>query len=469
MKFGWRNFSVLLSVLFLLAACNGKNPQMTETPGVSKTQSIVTPTQKTNQATAVPDINVDSDKLKGIQIEFVHPWTGKSERVVAQLVDQFNQTNEWKIFVNAKASGSQGLVTQDFLEAVNNAQPLDVVVAPLWLLQSSDEKNQNIVDLNTYVNSKQFGLSEKEVDSFLPVFWDEDVVDGKRFGIPAQRNASVLIYNKTWANELGFSAIPTTPQELRDQLCAANASMKKDADQTNDGLGGWIVNTDGLTTLSWFNSFSFPLPVDSYKNFSDPKTQEAFEYLHKLQKDSCAWNSKVAEPYKYFIERKTLVYSATLQDLMLQSDYSSFSASKDEWVMIPYPTTSTATILTEGASFGILTSTEDRQLAAWLFVRWLSQPEQQVRLLQTTGTLPLGSGVLSLMSDFRISYPEWDGVIDLLPELQPLPQQSNLNIVKIVLEDAAWQLFKTDIKTEQIPGILTQTDTMIQELMDKQQ
>jgi len=54
---------------------------------------------------------------------------------------------------------------------------------------------------------------------------------------------------------LGFLAPPSTDEEVRDQMCAANASFLKDDDTTNDGLGGWLINTDPVAMLSWLTAF----------------------------------------------------------------------------------------------------------------------------------------------------------------------------------------------------------------------
>ncbi|MDL1927123.1 extracellular solute-binding protein, partial [Anaerolineae bacterium AMX1] len=58
-----------------------------------------------------------------------------------------------------------------------------------------------------------------------------------------------------------------------------------------------------------------------------------------------------------------------------------------------------------GSSYIVLRSDETRQLAAWLFVRWMLSPDRQARWVQTTGMFPLRSLTLNLVSDYATAHP----------------------------------------------------------------
>jgi ABC-type glycerol-3-phosphate transport system substrate-binding protein len=59
-----------------------------------------------------------------------------------------------------------------------------------------------------------YGLSPADLADFPAVIWNQDDVDGKRFGVPAQRTARFLLYNQSWARELGFDSPPATSAEF---------------------------------------------------------------------------------------------------------------------------------------------------------------------------------------------------------------------------------------------------------------
>ncbi len=60
------------------------------------------------------------------------------------------------------------------------------------------------------------------------------------------------------------------------------------------------------------------------------------------------------------------------------------------WTLLPFPSVGKPTVFVSGSSYGILQHNPEEDLASWLFIRWLSQPEQQIRLLRVFRTLPLG-------------------------------------------------------------------------------
>lgn len=462
-------YSILIVLILFLAACQ---PVGTGTPEVSPPARKSPAPSKTSAPTLtpVPDIIVDTAKLDQLQIRILHPWTEDTGIQMTRLIDQFNQTNQWGIFIIEIAPGSAGLVQEKYRELLIDKQAPDVLVMSPAQLLHSDAVYKNILDLNTYVLSAKFGLFPEEQEDFLQAFWNESLVQGKRFGIPAQRTTEMLFYNVTWAKELGFISPPKTWTAFREQVCAANASKRKDADPADDGLGGWIINTNALTTLSWLRTFGSEPIQETKSRFLSSESEEAFSALLKLSTDSCAWLSRQPQPYEYFANRQALVYSGSMQDLLKQTHSNTRLESEDGWIVLNYPPgDGEAFVLTEGIDYGITTSTDVRQLAAWLFVRWLSAPDQQAWFLRSSGTLPLGEEVLPKVSDLREDYPVWGNAVDLSDLVVTLPASTDLDIIKTVVEDGGWQLFKTGLKSDAIQALLSQIDMTISEMAAREE
>lgn len=456
--------AVLIVFALLLAACQ---PASTGTPEVTPpAMKSPSPTKAgAPTLTSVPDIAVDTVKLHQLQISILHPWTGDTGLQMTRLIDQFNQTNEWGIFVIEIAPGSAGLVQEKYRDLLLLKPAPDVLVMSPAQLLHSDAVYKNILDLNPYVQSAKFGLLPDEQEDFLPAFWNESLVQGKRFGIPAQRTSELLFYNVTWAKELGFTNPPATWGAFREQVCAANASKRKDPDPVDDGVGGWLINTNALTTLSWLRTFGSNPVQETQSQFISVESEDAFNALLKLSTDSCAWLSRQPQPYDYFTNRQALLYSGSMQDLRKQTHTNTRLDSKDEWVVLPYPPgDATPFVLTEGVDYTITKSTDVCQLAAWLFVRWLSAPEQQEWILRGSGTLPLGEAVLPLVSDLEEDYPLWGEAVALSDLAVTLPASKDLDTVKTIVEDAGWQLFKTGLKSDAIQTLLSQIDMTIAEM-----
>ena len=108
-------------------------------------------------------------------------------------------------------------------------------------------------------------------------------MDGKRFGVPAQRTARFILYNQSWARELGFdSAPPTTSAEFEQQACAAHKALGTDEDPNNDALGGWLIDTNAMTPLSWMIAFGGGVQEEDGYRFLTPGNIAAFKYLKVL-------------------------------------------------------------------------------------------------------------------------------------------------------------------------------------------
>ncbi len=188
----------------------------------------------------------------------------------------------------------------------------------------------SVVDLTPYLNDPTWGLGSGGAADFPSVFWAQDKVAGKQLGVPAQRSARFLFYNKTWAHELGFDNPPSTADEFRQQACAANASFRSDSDPQNDGYGGWIVDTDWQTIYSWMLAFGGGV-VDangSYGFQTDPNLA-ALQFLKGLYDDNCAWlavdptNPKDISHGPYFdqfAKRLALFVSGDLAEIPLAAE-----------------------------------------------------------------------------------------------------------------------------------------------------
>jgi len=111
------------------------------------------------------------------------------------------------------------------------------------------------VDLNPYANDPIWGFSRQEQADFYPAFWEHDLSDGKRLGVPAQRSGQLLLYNTTWARQLGFDAPPPHPKQFKEQACTAAQANLADEEAGNDGTGGWMISAEYPVMLSWIYAF----------------------------------------------------------------------------------------------------------------------------------------------------------------------------------------------------------------------
>jgi ABC-type glycerol-3-phosphate transport system substrate-binding protein len=342
-----------------------------------------------------------------------------------------------------------------------------------------------VVDLAPYIRDPEFGLTGDEVADFPPVIWQQDEVGGRRLGVPAERSARFLFYNLTWARELGFEHPPVTADEFRGQACSANFSFRTDADQTNDGYGGWIVDADWMTVYPWLLAFGgsvvVPVPArgvinESGYRFQTDQNLAALEFLKTLKDDACAWmtadpeNPFAVDPgpfYEQFAHRSALFITGDLTEAAAFSAALTRLGSADEWTMIPFPGPGAQAVTVYGPSYTLLASTPERQLAAWLFVRWLLLPENQADWVEAAGTLPLRTAALDLLAAYRSAHPQWNAAVQALPLAQGVPQRADWRTLRYVLADGALSIFRLDVPLADIPNVLAEMDATAEELSHK--
>jgi ABC-type glycerol-3-phosphate transport system substrate-binding protein len=109
-------------------------------------------------------------------------------------------------------------------------------------------------------------------------------------------------------------------------------------------------------------------------------------------------------------------------------------------------------------------STPEKQLAAWLFVRWLLSPQNQAQWVEYTGLFPLRTSVLDQVGPYRDASPQWNAALGDLSLAQGVPQLASWSQVRYVLEDGATVIFQMNTPLDQIPSALTEMDSMAQEL-----
>ena len=437
---------------------------LTSTPAVTPTPLVTSTPAITLTPTLPKELQVKSADLKGKEIRFWHPLAGDPAGQMDRLVTQFNLTNTWGVRVRTFAPGGDGSLITALEQAKEDERP-DVVLASSEDIAFWKQSRDLPVDLNVYLNNPDWGLSKEQRDGYNPVFWQQDQVDGEQLGIPALRTVSGLIYNKTFAVEMKFSSLPTSPQELLTQACAAAKANNGFLDR--QGTGGWMVDTSAITALSWFAAFGaavIPATEDSTWQFDQSQSVAALRYLREMQEQGCLWVPKNPTPQVYFGARTALFYTATLQDFVLQAGYQKKINSKDEWLLMPFPGVNGKGVLySYGYSYSVLRSEPASQMAAWLFARWMSQPDVQVRLANAWLSMPVSK---QMQSELGVNGKEepWNMILPLDAFIQPGPALASWRLVRRPLEDAFWQLFNVQT-ADQIPQILPMLDEMSAEMI----
>ncbi|HSL29127.1 MAG TPA: extracellular solute-binding protein [Anaerolineales bacterium] len=464
-----RGLAALFVALFVLCACAPATPPFASTPtpfapGIPSATEQAAETLTSTPATS--SLNVEPEALRGKQVNVWHPWFGAEASLFESQVAQFNSENELGIVVSGVSQGSYGELFQQMDSALEESSWPQVVVA---LPEHALAWGEQVVDLNPYVTDPEYGWDPFEISDFPTVVWSQDEVDGKRFGVPAQRTARVLLYNQSWARELGFDSPPATSAEFEQQACAAHRAAGSDADPNNDALGGWLIDTHPMTPLSWMIAFGGGVEEEGGYRFLSPGNIAAFRSVKIMQQQNCAWvaSADLTVPDRFAL-RQALFATASLEDLPAQTRAFSAAGSADEWTVLKFPGDEQDALVVYGSSFIILESDEATKLASWLFVRWMLSPENQARWVESTGLFPLRDSTMELLAEYSASHPQWTAAANMLPEGMTTPRFASWRLVRVMLADGFRDMFDVirhpDLTEGQVPLILRQMDETAHDL-----
>ena len=306
-----------------------------------------------------------------------------------------------------------------------------------------------------------YGIDSSDIPS---VFWNQDISDDVRVAVPAQRTARFLLWNKTWAGELGFDSFPDAPEDFRQQACRAQQSMLKDESAQNDFMGGWIVDTESPTAYAWLLAFEGGVMEENNYRFLTPNNIDAFKFLRELSDSQCAWQVVKTNPITAFAAREALFVTASLEDLPTVARAFAGANNTDTWEVTAFPGETQDAFAVYGSSYVILKSTNEEQFAAWMFTRWLMEKEQDARWVETTHLFPLRTSTVELLADYQKTHPQWAEAVALLPQGQMQPQLASWRRVKIMLGDGFAHMYRVNLPSGQVPAILAQMQSTANDL-----
>jgi len=286
----WTLALLLLGALLLpaCAAASSPTPAPTATPRPTPTGTATASPTPSATPTQTPPLQIDPAALRGLSVQVWDAFSGPAASAFASQAEAFNTSNAWGILINRTDYGDYPSLYAAVNEALKSGDGPDMVITLPEQVLAWDAAGA-VADLNPYVGDPLWGLNGNAIADIPGAFRSQQVVDGRRLALPAQRSTRLLFYNKSWAHELGFSLPPANADEFRQQACAANASFRKDSSPQNDGYGGWVVDPGWQTTLSWMLAFGGGVTEDGGYRFRRDQNLAALQYIKKLYDDHCAW------------------------------------------------------------------------------------------------------------------------------------------------------------------------------------
>ena len=158
------------------------------------------------------------------------------------------------------------------------------------------------------------------------------------------------------------------------------------------------------------------------------------------------------------------MYAGQLDQIATQTGWMNTVGNDDEWEVIGFPGPEGELILVESPGLMITASTPEQELATWLFIKHLLEPEIQAQLVESLFTLPVRRSAMKFLTNFVEEYPQCAQGAALMESARALPASEDWEIAQWLLQDAANRILQDE--SGNVTLYLEQLDEKIIEFVD---
>ena len=416
--------AIVMIAALVLGACAKPTPPAVEEPAPAAEEpapavEVPATEEPVAEEPAVEDPWAGVEPAK--EIVWWHQHTGEArEAAIAKIVSDFNANNEFGITVTAEYAGSYGDIFNKMLPILNTPDVPDVVVGyqnQVATYQLADA----MFDMNELIDHPTYGLTKEEQEDFFPGFFAQDVLslfNNQRLGLAPNRSMEVMYYNMDWLKELGYDAPPATPEEFKEMACKAAETPFSGATEGAASPIGYELSIDTSRFASW--TFAFGGDMFDYENnqftLNSDAAVNAWTFIQSLFADGCA--RLVTENYgdQTDFGNGTLLFTVgSSSGLPYYAKAVEADGTPFEWSVAAIPHTTADPVQNiYGASVSIPKSTPERELAAWLFVKYYTSAEVNAEWAKASGYFPVKQSVAAQFTDVFEANPAYKTAFDLL-------------------------------------------------------
>lgn len=384
-------FAAVIAVLVLLAGCSGKNGgNGADAPNGPQSDSGQAEGQYKEEQVKISFWHIYSDGvMKDLMTELTQDFETKHPNIQVEDLG-INFWDYWTKLSTATAGGSGPDLSMN-----------DTSTLP------ARAKAGSIVNIGSLIERDHFDPSD-----FFPVLIDKMKYNDGIFGLPSDTDIRLLFYNKEAFREVGLdpNKPPANWQELEEY---ADRLTKWNDNKMLERIGfAPSIGNLHLWTLAWLNGGGF-WDEDGNPTYTRPENLEALQWEKKMQdkygvKAMSAFNSQAsALQYSPFIAGK----AAMIVDVNnLYEDIKRYAPELDFGVA-PIPTPKERTTWSAGFNYEIIDNKDEkRAAAAWELMKYLTSPEVQVKIHESSGSLV--SNMKAAKDPKFMEDPVWSMVVD---------------------------------------------------------
>ncbi len=348
-----------------------------------------------------------------VTIHFWHAMNGPLGAMVQKLVSEFNQTHT-NIVVKADYAGSYSETLSKTIAAVKGGNPPDLV-------QIYDIGTQMMIDSGVIVPIQKFIDQDKtfDVNTLIPQVRGYYTVGGKLYSMPFNSSNPVIYYNKTLFEKAGLNPNdpPTTWEgfkEVAKKLTVKNADGKTVQYGFTSGLVGWFFEQYmAVQNALMFNNENGRAGRATKSAFDSPAGLRVFNFWNDMVQSGVMINGGPGwdNANGIFASQKAAMLLDSTSDVGMMLRQAKEGHFELGVMALPHPAgVPYGGVIIGGASIWMInTHNTMKEKAAWEFLKWLEQTEQQVQWSEGTGYFPINKNSLTKMmyQGFYAKHPQY--------------------------------------------------------------
>ncbi len=309
-------------------------------------------------------------------ITYWHQFSGAQLDTMTAIINDFNATNPNHITVEALAQGTYDKIRPLMNNAITAGTTPNLVAA-----YASDAasyfKDNAVVDLTPYINDPKWGLTADEMKDLNMGVINANEIDGKMLAWAHQNSAQVLVVNMTMLQQIGYDHAPTTYDEFKDIACKAS----KLTGAKGEDIQGYPIKIDSSEFEMYDASMGGNIFHDGKYDFTSDAAVGTLQLLQDLYKQGCAYIPATAfgntDDFALGLNPMATTSTAGLTFILGGFDKNGVKA---DWQVTTLPyTEGNRTIQVYVPSIALVSSTPEKQLASWLFLKFLSTKDEAAK------------------------------------------------------------------------------------------
>jgi multiple sugar transport system substrate-binding protein/sn-glycerol 3-phosphate transport system substrate-binding protein len=428
-------------------------------PTAAAAQPTTAPVQVSNPPKSAQEVDQISLQGKNVEVTYWHNRPQQDQDLLQSMLDDFNKSNPYGIVAHAENAGAgYPDVYNKVNAAIQAGQPPEMSVA--YQNQAAFYRASGaVVDLTPFITSSKYGLSQDDLKDYFQAFLDSDKnpqFSNARLGFPTQRSMDVMYYNSDWLKQVGYTSPPKDWKSWEEAACKASDSQTK---------YGWAVQHDASTFAAVVFGHGGQILADDGKSyvFNSPAGIESLAMMQRMFKNKCAvevpTSERNGEQNRFGAGTAMFTFGSSSGLPFYQQAVA--SGGNFQWSIDMPPISGQPAINLYGASISVYKTTPEKELAAWIVLKYLGDKAQTTKWAANTGYLPVRQSAKDDVINAYKADPKWGPVADSYAKMFDWAQYS-----KVESPVAGYDPVRDLIDKQVMTRVMTDAETDPKKILD---